>query len=262
ITKILKTKTEGFIDTFTIYYDDSTEESFELLNGKHTARDYNLFLYSYYMPEPEPKVERVDLPFSSGSIDLTEATGIVPYKDREGLEFKFILKDGNAENFANIVQSLSMFLHGKYLKMIVDHDTSYYYMVRLNVDPKKTNARNSEIVLTGVADPFKYNLLASNEPWEWNPFSFVSGVIQDTSDITVNGEKEIEVMAGGIPTCPEFYVSKIETTLSVVFDDITYKFASGAGSYRFPQIRISGDDAVIKFVGKGKVSLAYRGRFL
>lgn len=87
ITSIVKTKTWKLIDTFTILYDDGSSEEFELLNGKHTFNDYGLYMESYYIPEPTTKLELVDLPFSSGSIDLTEATGTIPYNDRTGLEF-------------------------------------------------------------------------------------------------------------------------------------------------------------------------------
>lgn len=232
------------------------------IGGKHTFDDWGLIMTSYYMPEPEPKISRLELPFSSGTIDLTDATGVTPYNDRDGLEFVFLLRDGNAETFASKVQEIAMHLHGKYLKMIPDHDESYYYMVRLSVDSKKTNPRRSEIVLKGVSDPFKYDVLASNEPWEWDSFNFVTGVIQDTSDINVNGTKAITIRAGGVPTCPEFYVSKIETSLSVTFNGVTYNFSNGTGNYRFPQLRVSDSNTTLTFTGKGKVSVSYRGRFL
>lgn len=233
-----------------------------LIGDKHTVRDFGLMMTSYYMPEPETKIQKIDLPFSSGSIDLTDATGVTPYNDRTGLEFVFLMRDGGAEQFAQRVQELSMYLHGKPMKLIPDHEEGYYYIVRLNVDPKKTNVRTSEIVITGVADPFKYNILASNEPWEWDSFNFVNGVIQDTSDITVSGTKTISVMAGGVPTCPQFYVSLISGSLSVTYKDIEYKFSNGVGNYKFPQITISDTDTDLTFKGNGKVSIIYRGRFL
>lgn len=233
------------------------------IGDKHTYDDFGLILTDYYMPEPEPKIERIDLPFSSGTIDLTDSTGVTPYDDRKNLEFKFQVIDGTRERFASLVQRLSMHLHGKYLKMIPDHELSYYYMVRLSVDSVKTNPRTSTIVLKGVADPFKYDSVASNEPWLWDPFNFETGVIQDTSDITVNGTKTVHIRAGGVPTCPEFFVSNINTTLSVTFEGTEYKFANGANrNYRFPQIRISSENADLIFRGNGKVSVSYRGRFL
>lgn len=232
------------------------------IGDKHTYDDFGLIMTSYYMPEPEPKIERIDLPFSSGTIDLTDSTGVTPYNDRQGLEFVFEMLDGTRQLFASKVQEIAMYLHGKSLKLIPDHDLSYYYMVRLSVDPKKTNPKTSTITLKGIADPFKYNTLASNEPWKWSPFNFVTGVIQDTSDITVSGTKSVTVIAGGVPTCPEFFVSLINTNLSVTYEGKEYKFANGTGKYRFPQLRVSDSNATLVFKGSGKVSIAYRGRYL
>lgn len=232
------------------------------IGDKHTFDDFGLIMTSFYMPEPEPKIERIDLPFSSGTIDLTDATGITPYNDRTGIEIVFEMLDGSRETFASKVQQLSMFLHGKSLKMIPDHDQSYYFMVRLSVVPKKTNPKTSTITLKGIADPFKYDTIASNEPWKWDSFNFVNGVIQDTSDLTVNGTKNVTISAGGIPTCPEFYVSNINTTLSVTYEGTEYKFTNGIGNYRFPQLRISDTTATLTLKGNGKVSISYRGRYL
>ena len=42
-----------------------------------------------YIPYPEPKVHNIDIPHSSGSVDVTAATENVTYSDREGLELEF-----------------------------------------------------------------------------------------------------------------------------------------------------------------------------
>ena len=51
----------------------------------HTYQDFNLKMLTMFIPMPEPKVQTVDLPFSNGSVDLTEAAGITPYADRKCL---------------------------------------------------------------------------------------------------------------------------------------------------------------------------------
>lgn len=229
---------------------------------KRTFEDFGLKMLSFYIPEPAPKLNKIDLPFSSGSVDLTDALGETPYNDRDGLNFEFKLYDGSYERWEYAKSQLAMFLHGKRLKMIVDSDLGYYYVVRLEVDSTKSNKYNSTIVLKGSSDPFKYDLIASNDPWKWDSFNFFTGIIQDTSDITVAGTRDVNIIAGAMATCPEFYVSKIDTVLYVEFEGKEYEFNKGIGKYRFPQIKISGKDATLKINGYGKVSIAYRGRYL
>jgi len=229
---------------------------------KHTFDDFGLYMTSLYIPEPEPKVNVVDLPFSSGSVDLTEAIGTTPYKDRNGLQLEFKLYDGNYVNWEYQKMTLSMFVNGKKLKMITDSDPGYYYIVRLRVDTTKSNKSNSKIVLTGTADPFKYAVTASNDPWKWDTLNFINGVIVDTSDITVSNYKRVTILAGEIPTCPEFYVEKITDSIKVQYEGKDYKFDKSVGRYRFPQIRIDTNHNVLDFIGNGKVSISYRGRAL
>lgn len=230
---------------------------------RHTEKDFGLRMLSFYIPEPETKVVTVDLPFSSGAIDLTDANGVTPYADRKGLNFEFKVYDGDYVHWEMKKSEIASFLHGRKLKMVPDSDPAYYYNVRLQVDSNKSNKVNSTIVLTGTAEPFKYSLQASNEPWKWDPFNFETGIIRETtSDITVTREATVTIFAGNVPTCPEFYVSRIDTTLSVIYGGNTYKFANGPGKYRFPQIRVSGDEEELRLEGNGKVSVSYRGRYL
>ena len=227
---------------------------------KNTLDDFHLILTELYIPEPTPKAQKIDIPFTNGSLDLTEVTGITPYNDREGLEFKFYLRDENAEEWAIIIRRLSMFLHGQRMKMMVEFEPSVYYIVRLDVDPKKSIKKDSTIVLKGSAHPFKYGLLASNEPWLWDPFSFVDGIIEDTSDIKVEGSATITIQSGGVPTSPEFYVSRTNG-LGVMYGNRKLEMPQ-TGYYKFPQITVGEESKTIEFTGNGVVSIAYRSRFL
>lgn len=260
INKIEKSDTDGAIDTFKITYENGKTDTFELLNGKHTYDDYDLVMTSLYIPEPEPKVQRIDLPFASGTVDLTDATGETPYNDREGLQFEFGLVDGNAENWATAIQNISMFVHGKAIKVIPDHDKSYYYLARLSVDTQKSNKTISSIVLKGTADPFKYDVIASNEPWKWSPFRFPDGIIQNTNDIRVDGDTTFHINAGGVLTSPAFIVSKTEG-LGIRYGNKILSMPK-TGRYQFPQIKVGTNSETITFTGNGIVSIEYRGRYL
>jgi len=251
----------GYGLTFT----DSKHTFDDLDYVKNTLDDFNLILTELYIPEPVPKVQKIDIPFTSGSIDVTDVTGTTPYNDREGLQFKFYLQDGNPEEWAKIIRRLSMYLHGHKMKMITEFDPSVYYLTRLEVDPTKSNKKDSTVVLKGSADPFKYDLVASNEPWKWNPFSFVDGIIQDTSDLVINGPRTITIIAGGVDISPTFYVYS-STGLTVEYDGKKYSLDKTSTktyeTYRFPQLKIGSNNADLTFDGVGRVSVEYRGRYL
>ena len=219
-----------------------------------------------YIPYPEPKVHKIDIPHSSGSVDVTEATGNVNYSDREGLELEFKVYCKSYAQWKTLLQSIAAHIHGKKLKMICDDDLDHYYMVRLELDSSRSNNVMSTVVLTGTAEPFKYSLLASNEPWLWDNFNFITGEIHFVDDVIVNGTAKVTVDGGGVPTSPTFYVYESQN-LKVIFNDTEFELkkynpAKAYEVYRFPQIKVADEDVEFTFTGKGKVSIEYRGRFL
>lgn len=218
-----------------------------------------------YIPYPEPKVHKIDIPHSSGSVDVTAATGNVNYSDREGLQLEFKLYCKSYAEWKLKLQQIATHIHGQKLKMICDDDLDHYYMVRLQLDSTRSNNINSTVVLTGTADPFKYALLASNDPWLWDPFNFVTGEIISSDDVVVDGSATVRVRGGSFPTSPTFYVYD-STNLQVIFEDKSYPLPKTSVKayevYRFPQIKVGADDVNFTFTGKGKVSVVYRGRYL
>lgn len=234
------------------------------IGGKHTYNDYGLVCTKYYIPEPDVKLQRVDLPFASGSIDLTDATGETPYNDREGIEFEFVVQDHSYAGWDTAIQTIAMDIHGQKLQMISDNDLAYYYNVRLKVDYDKSYKEFGIITLSGTAEPFKYSVIASHEPWLWNPFNFRNGVIISTADIVVAGTTTVTIPAGGVKTSPSFIVTQ-SNGLGVVYDTNPPRTLEmpNTGTYRFPQIKCGGNTAtVLTLTGYGRVSIAYRSRFL
>lgn len=232
----------------------------------HSYRDLGLILKTYYIPEPKVKDKRVSIPFASGSVDLTEGAGYIPYEDRDGIYFEFLYKTRDYEEYNYKIQEINNMLHGRKLKVILDTDPAYYYYMRLHLDEKKRDKIFSTVEISGTAEPFKYDIIASNEPWLWDPFNFYNGVIDETTaDITVDGTKNVLIHAGSYLTAPTFYVYESQN-LAVIFEDRAYQLPKDNTKayelYRFPQIRIGNEDTTLRFTGKGKVSIEYRGRYL
>ena len=254
------------MSTFGITLIDGTIQDYMLdpSIGKHTYTDFNLKMLSMYIPMPETKEQKVNLPFASGSVDLTEAGGTTPYADRDGLQFEFIYF-GDLMHWPIITHDLANFLHGKKLLMIADNDLQYYYVVRLELDSQKSSKHANKIVLKGSSEPFKYSLVGTSDPWLWDPFSFVDGQIVSTADIVVSGATDVTISAGGLPSSPTFIVSSAGAGLGVVYKTNPPRTLPmpSTGTYRFPQIKAGGENVTtVSLVGTGVVSISYRKRFL
>lgn len=225
-----------------------------------TERDWGLKLLSIYIPMPKPKTQLVDIPGGDGSIDLTEINGRPAYNDRDGIELVFDIMDGDYKTWYLKYSEFADSIHGKKVKMVIDDEPDHYYMVRLELDGKKTNPVYGTITMTGTAEPFKYNLLASNEPWRWDSFSFRTGVIRTLMDIEITStNKKVTILGAGIDNPPVFVVTQVNN-LKLTYGGRTYTLKVGRN--RFPAVRVGKEDVTLTFSGTGKLSVEYRGRYL
>ena len=187
-----------------------------------TERDWGLKLLSIYIPMPKPKTQLVDIPGGDGSIDLTEINGRPAYNDRDGIELVFDIMDGDYKTWYLKYSEFADSIHGKKVKMVIDDEPDHYYMVRLELDGKKTNPVYGTITMTGTAEPFKYDLLASNEPWRWDSFSFRTGVIRTLMDIEITStNKKVTILGAGIDNPPVFVVTQVNN-LKLTYGGRTY----------------------------------------
>ena len=109
-------------------------------------------------------------------------------------------------------------------------------MVRLNIDGKKTNPVYSEVTLSGSAEPFKYDLLSSGEPWIWDIFNFRTGVIRTLMDVEITStNKTVTILGAGIDNPPVFVVTEANN-LKLTHDGRTYTLKVGRN--RFPAVRV------------------------
>lgn len=226
----------------------------------HTERDWGVKLLSVYIPMPDPKTQIIDISGGDGSIDLTEINGRPAYKDRDGLELAFDLMDGDYATWFAKYSQFAAEIHGRKVKMVLDDDPDHYYMVRLMIDGNKTNPVYSEVTLSGSADPFKYDLIATNEPWLWDTFNFETGVIREIEEVEITAENNtVTIIGAGIDTPPVFVVSQADN-LQLTYGGRTYTLKVGRN--RFPAVRVGKEDVTLTFSGAGKFEVEYRGRYL
>ena len=107
------------------------------------------------------------------------------------------------------------------------------------------------------ADPYKYSVQRSSEPWLWDPFNFNTDMVTFQGAYTVNGTLNVTVPHGNMPTCPEFVVSNRTGNFKVEYDGDEYDISKH--SNKVPSIMVGGDnDVVLKFKGNAKVQIVYR----
>lgn len=226
----------------------------------HTERDWGLKLLSVYIPMPDPKTQLIDIPGGDGNIDLTEVNGRPAYNDRDGLELVFDIMDGNYKNWFLKYSEFAKEIHGKKVKMVLDDEPEHYYMVRFHVDGQKTNPVFGTITLSGTADPFKYDLVSSNEPWKWDSFNFCTGVIRNLSDQVISETNHtVTIRGAGIDSSPVFIVTEAE---NLMMTHLGRTYTLRVGRNRFPAVRVGEQDVTLTFSGTGKLSVEYRGRYL
>lgn len=227
----------------------------------HSYDDWGLHLISMRIPMPEPKVYRVSIPGTDGSLDLSSIGGNrTTYNDREGLEFVFDLMDGSYSKWLTTYSQISNAIHGQKIQVTPDDDLGYYYVCRLNVDSQKSNPVLSQITLTGTADPYKYDVQTSIEDWLWDPFNFETGVIREVKDIQITASnKTAEIIGSGLDVVPIFAVS-VSSNRALTYGGKSYPLP--VGNTRLPEVRVGGTTKTLTFTGTGALSIDFRGRSL
>lgn len=209
--------------------------------------------------EPVLYKKYIEVPGRTGMIDLSEVlSGRQVYISREikielaGIRNK-ILWDGVISSFRNNI-------NGKICRIIFDNDPEHYWRGRVEiVDFSSVLTLGRFQISIPDADPYKYDVRSSTEPWLWDPFNFETGVITQIGAVTITGTGSITIPRGHMPTTPQIVVSDmISGTFTVTYDGSTFSLATGTNI--IPSIMVGGDDEVeLEFTGSATVQIVYRG---
>lgn len=219
---------------------------------KHSYRDFGLILSSKDIGLPEPKTETVSVIGRNGDIDLTDALGDdVKFENRK-LTFTFSILNG-ATYWTSVLSKLSNFLHGKKMQIIMDADRTFYYWGRCKINSFKSNKTLGIVVVECDVEPYKIEVNSASEPWLWNPFSFVDGIIH-INEVTVNGSLTVNLINRVKIVSPTFICS---AAMTVTFNGDTYSLPKGTTTVY--DIRLQEGDNYVTFKGNGTVKINYRG---
>lgn len=224
----------------------------------HSYDDWGLYITNTdCIGEPELETNYIGIPGRDGLVDLSEATtGRPVYKKREikinlsGIRFR--------TNWDGVISALRNSINGRICRLTFDNDKAYFWRGRVEIKDF-SSVMNLGILTIDVpnAEPYKYDITASNEDWLWDPFNFETGVITTISVLEIDGEEEVTIPHGHMLVSPQFEVSDA-TTLTVSDGTVTKTLQNGV--QRFPSIRVGGsEDVTLTFNGQGNVQIIYRG---
>ncbi|CUO13652.1 hypothetical protein EAI89_06780 [Eubacterium sp. am_0171] len=227
------------------------------LNGRHLLRDWGLHIENNDIISP-PEVNDTFISVHGGKdLDLTEMNGPVSYKNREiNLELGGLKQKREWRSF--FTRFLNTY-HGKQVQIIFDDDAGFFYKGRAYIpDDAEKVARIGTFKMEIHTEPYKYEILGSQEPWIFDIFNFQTGVIRYIGEkVITSTDNSIRIPKGDMLTVPVFIVSQ-SAGLKVVYRGKEY--ALGTGRNRFPQIKIGGtDEILLVFKGTGIVIIEYRG---
>lgn len=220
----------------------------------HTYEKWGLFLNHTEINFPDPKKEKVDIPGSDGNLDFSRSlTGDIKYNNRV-ISFEFTTVE-NYDKWKSLMSEIANSIHGQHFdKIILDEDSSYYYVGEVELNQFKSDGNLGKIVIDCDVEPYKYDLTTSDEDWLWDPFNFEDGIINETKDMVVSGTLEIKIYGRRKRVVPKFVCN---TSMQLIFNSVTYNLSSGT-NYS-PDIEIVEGENKLKFVGNGKVTVEYRG---
>lgn len=225
----------------------------------HTLDDWDFALgNNNYISEPVMETKYIDVPYRDGLIDASTAlTGRPIYKKRQ-LSFNL---GGVRERLAwdAVISGIRNNVNGRICRLTIDNDKGYYWRGRVFIeDFDRSRGLGSFTLNVPQAEPYKYSVNSSSEPWLWDPFNFETDMITYEGAWDVQGTLTETIPSGHMPTVPQFVVNDlVGEYISLSVGGFTYKLY--AGTNIIPEIIVgSYNDVTFTFTGTGKVQCVYR----
>lgn len=269
------------------YYDGAYSVYF---GDKNTWADWHLIPISRPVIQPPPiHSNTIEIPGANGYVDLTDfPTGFPTYGNRAGtLEFYV---DNAAANWDwdQAYDTIVNYLHGFKMNMILGDEkgnkTSFYYQGRFSVNQWKSDRVCSSITINYDVFPYKLMIFSTQEPWEWNPFDFIYGIVINKSDFTftVDSDNWTDLTEwnsdylGLMPITPRFTVNATSGGgVDFMYANWNYDNSQSIdphgnyhtaflehGTHEYPTIQFAtpkpGDRTSFKFKGHGTIGIDFR----
>lgn len=232
---------------------------------------------------PTLKKYSQDIPGGNGEIDLTEALGGYPvYQNRTGsIEFALMHQSlvtnlGYNNGYDNasrtewqiVYSSIANFLHGQKVRVFSDDIPDYFFEGRVTISSWGSDEQYSKITLDYDLEPYMYTVIASDDPWKWDPFNFYTGIIRSYGANTIKygtTDTSFQVLGTIIPVIPT--VTATQPSILTV-DGQSFTLAKDTAFWD-PRIVIKDQSETTTFTFRttngstdGSASIHFRGRSL
>ena len=224
----------------------------------HTLDDWGLALgNNNYIGDPKMETTYIRVPGRDGLIDASEAVSGRRVFTKRALSFE--LGGTNPRlSWDGIISAFRNNIHGRICQLILDNDKGYFWRGRVYVEGFDRFRELGTFTLSvPSAEPYKYSVRSSAEPWLWDPFNFNTDMITYIGSITIVGTTSVSIPHGHMLVTPDIVASNVIGTLTLTVDSITYTLTSGTN--RIPAVMVGGDtDVTLTFSGNAEVQIVYR----
>ena len=160
------------------------------------------------------------------------------------------------------------------MRIVTDTDPGFFRRGNLHVNVTDLGDFRAIITISGPVEPYKYERFDSTEPWMWDDFSFIDGIIREYGDITVTHDAGKDYMTFPVPVrgkdiLPAFKrvdSSDAESAVQVSLDPNGTWYDAAFADYqtirgiRLAYGRITFNERYLYFRGSGKhISVKVRG---
>ena len=204
------------------------------IGDKHSISNWDLLLVKRSIETPSIKEKKVDIPARNGSIDLSDFFGEVKYNNRNiTMEFDMFQKP---QEWMNLKQQITNYIHGRVHKIIFDNDANYYYKGRCKISSFDNETTVGHITIEADCEPYKYKIAET--------------VI--TKAITPN--LLINCLNDRMTTIPTFTVT---AQIKIKFNNVTYTVQ--AGTHKILDIVFKeGNNSITVVEGTGNITIKYQ----
>ena len=227
----------------------------------HTFRDWRCTITNTdYIGDVVKEENYIYVPGMSGKLDVTETIAGRPVYKSRAIRIE-LAGAHDRYDWQNQISRIRNAIDGRLVKVIFDDDTGHYWKGRASVNKfDRQRQLGTFTIEIPDADPYKYEITSSQEPWLWDPFSFEDGVIRYLGERGVDDGDQITIPKGDMSVVPIITVTDIlHAPVTVSASGVSGTFTLQAGDNRIPQIRVCGDtDVVLTFGGTANVIIDYR----
>lgn len=239
---------------YDIEYVTFATESGESYNSK---TDWKLLRAKFEISDPQLRKYEVMVPGRDGMLDLSDALGGAYFGNRS-VKVSFLCLNWLEERFHLLASTMRNAIDGKTCRIVLSSDSSYFWRGRPQVVAEWDGSGASSLTVEAEVEPFKYSISSSYDPWVWDTFSFVNGVIVQEADVTLNNQtKTVTLPADRAGGKPVLWLSNGSVQAKLSTQQEWKSLESGRNT--FPEITMDKEESVVlQLKGTGTVGIDYR----